>query len=443
MTTKELLAQLQASRESVKAYKEGRSAAAGAPAPTSQSSELKICARFGVKSINELVAVNTADRRFKAIPAEDREAVRSLKEAADVAVMCADRFKTPVKQTRAYDELVRPALKALGSTVVGHGDEWVPTMIAESYIDEYNLDRKVSGLFSEIRMPSNPYQYPVLSNGAIATILGEGSQKAAKDQFTTSAITFSAVKLSNQYELPEELQEDSAVDVMRVIRQELLEGQAKAEEIAILEGDTTALHQHTNTQIPGMSGTPAADSPERAFMGLRKRARAGSLTVDGGGAVASEALLSSLRQKLGKFGVNPSELALICGVRGYNELMDLDDVRTLEQYGSQATVLQGELAKINGIPVIVSEWLREDTDATGINGAVSGNNIKASMIMVNRKRFFCGLRRAVQVKVENYRTAFDTWDAVSFSRKAFEGVLKADGSNAAAESSVALLYNLA
>jgi hypothetical protein len=93
------------------------------------------------------------------------------------------------------------------------------------------------------------------------------------------------------------------------------------------------------------------------------------------------------------------------------------------------------------IPIIVSEWLREDTTAAGgVNGA-SGNT-KATMLLVNRKRFFCGLRRAIQVKVENNRTAFDAWDMVSFSRRAFEGVLKADGSNASTEKTVALLYNI-
>jgi hypothetical protein len=293
-------------------------------------------------------------------------------------------------------------------------------------------------------MPTSPYQFPVLSNGAIATKLGENSKKSTQDTFGTSSITFTAVKLSNQYELPEELQEDSAVDVMKVIRQELIEGQAKAEEIAILEGDTETTHQHTNTQIPGGSGAPAADSSERVFDGLRKRALGdAALTVDCGAVAVNEGKLSSLRQAMGKFGVNPKELALICGVRGYNQLLDLDDVRTLEQYGPKATVLTGELGQYNGIPVIVSEWLREDTNASGVNGAVDNDNIKASMLMVNRKRFYLGMRRAIQVKVEQFRTQYDAWDMVSFCRKAFQGVLAADAANADTEQSVTLLYNIA
>lgn len=445
MKSKELKAQLEAARKSIEAYKASRSTAiSGAPQTKDIAAiERKAVAKFGVKSLNELIKINTADKRYLAIPKEQRESVKNLKEAVDIAIMSAKVFKQAPQKTKAYQDLVQPALKAFGIDSGDAGFEWIPTMVSDSYIDEYNLERKVAGLFTEVKMPSNPYDFPVLSNGAIATKLGENAQKSSKDEFDSSKITFRAQKLSNQYELPEELQEDSAVDVMRVIRQELIEGQEKAMEIAILEGDTDVTHQHSNTQIPGLAGAPAADSSERVFDGLRKRAlnAAGSaLSVDAAGPV-DESKLSSLRQKLGKYGVNPAELALICGPRGYNQLLQLDDVRTLEQYGNQATVLSGELAKYEGIPVIVSEWLREDTDATGINGAVALNNVKASMILVNRKRFYTGLRRAMQIKVENNRTAFDAWDMVSFSRRAFDGVLKADSSNPG-ESSCAILFNI-
>lgn len=445
MNTKDLLKQLKEAKANLEAYKAKRlsTSTSGQPAPQGfAQSERKAVAKWGVKSLNELIQINTADKKFKRFSAEERENVKALKEAVDVALMISRRFDKPVQKTVAYGDLVQPALKAFGIDSGDAGYEWIPTMVSDSYIDEYNLERKVAGLFQEIKMPSNPFEYPVLSNGAIATKLSEASKKATPDTFSTSVIQFNAVKLSNQYELPEELQEDSAVDVMKVIRQELIEGQEKAMEIAILEGDTTGTHQHTNTQIPGQSGSPAADSPERVFMGLRKRALAASLKVDCSAANVTEAKLSSGRKLLGKFGVNPAELALICSPQGYNQLLQLDDVRTLEQYGPQAPVLSGELAKYEGMPVIVSEWLREDTDATGVNGATPNNNIKLSMLLVNRKRFFCGLRRAIQVRVENFRTQYDVWDMVSFSRRAFQGVLKADGSNAASESSVALLYNI-
>jgi HK97 family phage major capsid protein len=444
MDRKELLASLKAAKQNMEAYKAKRLAASSGSAPSNgfAAEEKSIASKWGVKSLNELIKVNTGDKKFSYMTREQKEAVKSLKEASDITLMVAKVFGQAPEKTKAYDELVRPAIKALGITSGDVGYAWIPTVVSDSYIDEYNLERKVAALFQEVKMPSNPFVMPVLSNGAIATKLSQNSQKSSKDQFASSSITLTATKLSNQYELPEELQEDSAVDVMKVIRQELIEGQEKAMEIAILEGDTAATHQHSNTGIPGMSGAPATDSPERVFDGLRKRALAASAAkVDAGAAAVNEGHMSSARKAMGKFGVNPAELAIICGPKGYNELQQLDDVRTLEQYGPQAPVLSGELAKYEGIPVIVSEWLREDTAAAGVN-STSGNT-KLTILVVNRKRFFTGLRRAVQIKVENNRTAFDVWDMVSFSRRAFEGILKADGSNYASESTVAIIYNIA
>jgi HK97 family phage major capsid protein len=435
--SKELLAQLKSARENLKAYKEKRLAATtGAPVEGFQSQVKAVTAKYGVKSLEDLAKINTASSRYKAMSVEDREAVKNFKEAIDVTLMCATIFKKAPQHTKAYEDLVEPALKAFGLSA--QGSAWVPVQLAESYVEEYNLDRKIEGLFTDVRMPTNPFEYPVMNNGFIASTLGEGVAKSSKDDFTTSKITFSAKKLSNQAELPEEISEDAAPDLMKIIRAELISGQSKAMEIAILEGDTAGT-MHSTSQITG--GAIAADSCERAFDGLRKRALAGaSLKVDGQGQTVDEAKLTALQKAMGKFGVNPAELVMVSGVKVYGDLKNLDDVRTLETFGPKATVLEGQLAAVNGIAIIVSEYWREDLGATGGAG---GTGALGSLLLVNRKRWYTATRRAVVVKVSNEPVAIDSYQMVSFSRRAFQGVLKADGSNHATEKSVALLYNLA
>lgn len=442
MDVKALREQLKAAKADLAAYKAKRlTAASGTPAGQTsfQTEEKQVARKWGVKSLSGkhdgavctetgLLQINTEDRRYRYMPVEQREAVKAFKEAVDVTVMIAQRFGKRPDQTKAYEELIQPSLKALGINSGESGFEWIPTMVSDNYVEEYNLERKVAALFTEIKMPSNPYVFPVLSNGAVARKLGEISSLSPADAFTTTAtITFTAVKLANQYALPEELQEDSAVDVMKVIREQLIIGQEKAVEIAILNGDTTSpTHQDTHS-IFGTGSAPTSDSCERVYDGLRKRALAASATTDCGGNPLNEAYFATARQGMGKFGVNPAELAIIVGPKGYNEMLQLDDVRTLEQYGAQAPVLSGELAKYEGIPVIVSEYQREDLNSSGVNGA-SSNTFACAMI-VNRKRWFTGLRRAIQVRVENYRTQFDVWDMVSYCRRAFQGVLNSSGSN--------------
>jgi len=406
--------------------------------------------KWGVKSLNELLRVNTAEKKFAYLGNDSIAIVKQLKEDVDVCVLTEKILGIPVKDQKYFQENCEFTLKALGIESGDDGFEWIPTIVADSYIDEFNLDRKVSGLFFEVKMPSNPYKWPVLTNGAIARRVGQASAINKQVFKTDNTIQFDAEKLAGRYELPEELNEDSAPDVVKAIRQELMEGQEKAMEIAILEGDTAGT-MHVLTQLPDELPTVtiasiAAATPETAFDGLRLRILnanavvAGQAAVNAGGAAVSETELNGARGKMGKYGVDPSQLAIIAGPKVYNQMLLLDDVRTIEQYGGQATVLTGELAKYEGMPVIVSEYLREDLAATGKNALIT--DATGSIIFVNRKRWFTGLRRAVQMRIERNKTEFDVLDMVSFSRKAFQAVLKVDGSNYASESSAAMVYNI-
>ena len=408
--------------------------------------------KFGAKSMNDLLTKDMSNMKFGYIPVEEREEVKALKESVDIAIACSKIFDKPITELKFYEDELQYQLKTWGIDS-GDGTEWIPTMVATSYIDEYLLPRKVSGLFQDVRMPSNPYKWPVKSQGAIARRVGLVAALGTAQVFKTDqTITFDSDKLTNQYALPEELNEDSAPDIVRAIRMELIEGQEKAMEIAILEGDTAAA-MHYFTQLPDISGSTtiaslSTESPETSFDGIRVRVLAaeadvnGSAAVPGGGNAVTEGEMSALRQLMGKFAVNPADCAFISGVKSYFQLLDLDDVRTLEQYGPKATVLTGELGKYEGIPIVVSEYLREDCHTTGKNTSTTNQNITGTILLVNRKRWFTGTRRAIRVKVENNRTQYDVLDLVSFQRRAFQAVLKADGTNYAAESSDSALINI-
>lgn len=446
MELKQLLAEAKSQLEAKKSARAAKVAAGTKPVVKGQmSTQVKsMLGKFGAKSLNDLMQINTADAKFAYIGSDEIENVKSLKEDVDVAVICAKLFNVAVEDTQYFEDTLSHRLKSFGIGSGDNGYEWIPTMVSSSYLEEYNLDRKVSGLFTEIKMPSNPYKFPVMSNGAIARRVGQAASINKQVFKTDNTITFDAEKLASRFELPEELTEDSAPDIVRVLRNELISGQEKALEIAILEGDTAGT-MHVLSQLPDVAaGTTiasiAAESPETAFDGIRKRVLGTAGAIDCGGVRLDETLLSKMRKSMGKMGVDPKQLAYISGVKVYNDFSQLNDVKTVDVYGQHATVLSGELAKYEGTPIVVSEYLREDCAATGKN-AVAGDNL-GSLILVNRKRWFLGLRRAIQVKVEANKTEFDVLDMVSFSRRAFQSVLKVDGSNFATEPSASLGYNL-
>jgi hypothetical protein len=103
-----------------------------------------------------------------------------------------------------------------------------------------------------------------------------------------------------------------------------------------------------------------------------------------------------MRKDMGKYGVTPSQLAWITGIAGYIKLIDLDQVTTVDKYGPGATVLAGELGKLDGIPIVVSEWQREVLNASGIYE--SGAD-KTAIDLVYRNGFAIGDRKQGDVKI--------------------------------------------
>lgn len=406
----------------------------------SNSDEQKLLSSFGCSNVKQLLEVNVAHPRFAHINDNIKSAVMQLKKDMDISRMSAQIFggqavdhneerpahvkgilETPF--ARMVD--LKARLKAFGSTVAGDGDEWVPTAISASYIEEYELEKKLAAAFREIPMSSNPFELPVQYGVTKARLIGEGA--AATDaNFGTEKIQFSAPKLVEYYLLPEELNEDSAPAILELARQDVLAAQIRAVEDAIVNGDTTGTHMD--------SDTVAASSNRKAWKGLRKLALAAGSTVDFGGAVISKSNIDAMRKLMGKYGTNPKELAWVVGPSAYQQLQALEAVTTLEKFGPQATILSGALAVLNGIPVVVSEFVREDLNDAGVYDGVTTNRTVAHL--ANIRRFYLGRRRPIRVKVQqDARAEYDRWQLVSYQRVDFKGHKQAGETYAGGEAS--------
>lgn len=418
----------------------------------SDSLESRTLKYFGVDHPAKLLRINTEAPKFARVPEEHKHAVKQLKEAADVSRFIAQifqgapadrlggdhegvdyiaRVKGLAESSYAKSELV-PRLKAFGSTVVGGGDEWVPTLISQNYIEEYQLDKVLESRFQSVNMPSNPYEQPVQSGLTKARIIAENTAISGSN-FTTSKLTFSATKLGEYNILPEELTEDSAPDVLGAARAAVLDAQIRAVESAILNGDNDGTHIDSDTQAAG------ADVAEKAWKGLRRQALANSAngsTLDFGNAAITEANLRTLRGRMKKFGVNPSELLMIIGPVAYQQLLGLTSVATVDKFGPNAAILKGALSAYQAIPIVISEHMRENLSETGVYDGVTTN--RAGIVLVNMRRWWVGIRRPIMVKAMADLPNQDRFLLASYQRKDFQGM--AQGAN---EVSVAYGYNIA
>jgi len=405
------------------------------------SDEQKALRFFGKKSAAELMNVNVGDSRFKHVPDSVKATVLQLKEAMDISRWVSQCFYGAQKDSsekagnvgeKIYDsyfaknELV-PRLKAFDTST---DSSWVPTIMASSFIEEFELDRVVASMFRRVDMPSNPYDWPIQDSTTTGRIIGENAQ-ISDAKFDTDKLTFSATKLGEHYKLTEEMNEDSAPAIMAAARQEVVDACARAIEQAILNGDTAATHQD--------SDVTAADDARKSWDGLRKFAIAKSalgLFVDGGNSAITDILLRNLRGALGKHGMNPRALAWIAGPQIINQLLLLDQVVTIDKFGPAATVVRGSLGNIFGIPIISSEFVREDLNATGVYDGVTTD--RTCMHVVDLRRWYMGIRRPIRVRVMQDLADYDRWLLAAYTRQDFRGVLEKKD-----ETSTAMLYNLA
>jgi len=392
----------------------------------SNSDEQKLLNSFGVSNVKSLIEVNTAHPRFAHISENAKSAVVQLKKDMDIARMQAqifngealDRDDERVAHVKGVLETpfarsvdLKARLKSFGSTVAGSGDEWVPTAISASYIEEYQLERKLAGALKEIPMSTNPFQLPVQQGVTKARLIGEGAA-STDSSFNTEKIQFDAKKLVEYYVLPEELNEDSAPAILELARAEVLQAQIRAVEDAIINGDNSGTHMDSDVL--------SAASNQKAWKGLRKLALEASSTHSFTGAGVTKSGLDAMRKAMGKYGTNPKELAWVVGPSGYAQMLNVDEVATVEKFGPQATILTGALAVFRGIPILVSEFVREDLNASGVYDGATTN--KTVIHLANIRRFYLGLRRPIRVKVQqDARAEYDRWQLVSYQRLDFQG----------------------
>jgi hypothetical protein len=107
------------------------------------------------------------------------------------------------------------------------------------------------------------------------------------------------------------------------------------------------------------------------------------------------AKMRTLRQGLGAWGLDPQEVVYIVNTDVYYQLLEDTVFQTMNQVGTQATLLTGQIGQIGGSPVLVSGEFA--TPGTGIAGAICLN--PGNFIVGNQR----GLRIDTQELVETQR----------------------------------------
>lgn len=371
------------------------------------------------------------------------DVVEAFQKACDkiaiMSLLCGSekqsKLPTRVQDTRFYRDEFVPLAQAMDSATSAEGVEYVPRELSAALIERVNLELLVAPLFVNVDMPTNPFDIP--ARAVSRTRLGKVAENTADTGQTgwlkvtpgTRKVTLTAVKFGGESLVSRDLEEDSLIAILPFIEEELTDYMAADFEDCLVNGDTTGSHQDSDVS--------ASTDPRKNFNGLRKLAISAAKTDLSNAAPTVANTVRANRKKMLKYGVRPADLAHVMSINAYIQLLADSAVLTLEKYGPYATILTGELGKVDGSPIIVSEYVRSDLNASGVYDGTT--TTRSELLTVNRKSFAIGERRGLTLQVLRELYAEFDQDAVTASwRKAF-----AARYTASTEPIVAVAYNVA
>lgn len=200
-------------------------------------------------------------------------------------------------------------------------------------------------------------------------------------------ITLNAYKVATSEYLAYETEEDSLIVLLPIIRDAMIRRVARAMDKAYLMGAGSGADP-----VKGISIYDATSAVTPTNTG-----------------VASVANLRALRKDLGAWGLDPAEVTYIVSTEVYYDLLDDTLFQTMQNVGTQATLLTGQVGSIGNSPVLVSSEF--PTKAGG--AATASTNIGA--LAFASANFMAGNQRGLR---------FDTQDLVETQRKVLVASLR-------------------
>ena len=366
--------------------------------PVFGENTVKIGDDFLIKGITPLTPRVEANKIFYTAlksPTES-EAMIELQTRCDRMKMKCEMLGKQPHQLREFEGfqtfLEKTGFEDVIHKIIGTGTttDFVPEGWSNEVQKYYYLALKVASLFNEFTMPQNPFRWDILGRPS-AKLRGEptaslrgtiGNEVVATDP-VQGVVTFDAVVLTVRVDLTEEFTEDAIDTYYDTLSREVIpEALAEGVETAIINGDVTGTHQD--------NGITATD-PENAWQGLRKDALVRTATVDvtADSGAFNYGRLTELIGAGGKYLLSAADTAWVCDTEAYTKVLNFSEVTTIDNFGMNATNVQGAVMMLMGRPMVVSEHLPLVNDA-GVVHATATDNTHGTMLLVNRRQYRMG-----------------------------------------------------
>ena len=226
--------------------------------------------------------------------------------------------------------------------------------------------------------------------------------------------------------------EDSAFAIIPALSRQIAQDLEDAFEDCMINGDTAASHQDdiANWNVRerwGASGLGGSSDHRRLFLGMRAAAFDKGSAVDA--STFTFAKFMSVNSQLGELAVG-NKVCVVSPEALVANFLQLDQVVTLEKFGPQATILTGELARLAGIPIVLSRFMSADLKGTtGLYDNVTKDS--TGFLIFNTDSWYQYVRRQITIEsdkditsgviqlVSTMRAVMDSPDADALKNVAF------------------------
>lgn len=294
------------------------------------------------------------------------------------------------------------------TTNAGFGQEWVWQAWSDVLWQRARLDTLVQSVCKVEGMDAKQKYLTIEGDDAEMYYVGESTDSSQigiigsagpvlPSKFGTKRLLLEAEKLAILITYSEELREDSIINMATHVSTSAEKAFRNGLENGMMNGDTATA---ANTNINIVDGTPVTTPNQRktylAYDGMIKHGLANGL--DCAGALSLSKLRDTRKKLAPEYNTKPEELVWIVDPYVYQEIIKLPEVVTVDKYGPMATVLTGEIGKIDGIRIIVSGQMGL-ANATGRINSVnpSTNNVKGRAVLAVRDRWVLAYRRDMRV----------------------------------------------
>ena len=286
------------------------------------------------------------------------------------AIMQKDMFTTK------YGEAHMKAVN--GSSSITVSSESYETIFSQNILRDIQKELIIGNLFQEIPMVSKNLTMMVEGDAGAATwvqssTFGTSAANGAETTTALTEVTFTTLKLAAKAFMTDETEEDAIVPLLPIVRRRLIEAHAAAIEDAFL------------------NGTGAAGVPKGLIKYATDDSKVAATTAKADGTVKVSALMiQQLRRKLGRHGKNPNKLALVVSLDAYYDLLEDQEFQDVSQVSDATAVkLTGQLGRIYGLPVLVSEYFPTKAASAPYAALVYVDNFvipRQRMVTVERER---------------------------------------------------------